>query len=388
MPTCEPCTANNVCDIVNGLLLDMGTIWEDYYGEPKSVFIATGNIGIPADYDLALEPAQYSNDQIEYMRGASLINSQNANGLFLIGGNNFDEVQIPAYNMVGQEAKFYSGFSQMMANKKVFPVFGQHDYWPAQDTVGAIDEKMANTFLRFFTHLTDAQRYYSVYDAKTKTEFFILSSGRYRNYYAPNETGFVYANDRLVGDDQYDWFAQRVVATPAKNKVVIFTEPFSGISDIFQGGGPLGPDNVFAYFDTWDFQSFGVGLIINGHAGNSFHLKKSSINIVNASAFSRSRMSMTQMADNTEPPAFSTLYGVGGFAIEYASHQPMGVAVTNAHYPGADPEGCAMPKNEFFRMTARLDGILCEFVSYDPYAGSADAVTASMIVEHSFEVLN
>jgi len=387
MSNCDTaCTAANVCDKVGGLLLDMETIWNDYYGEPRSVYIATGNVGIPADADLSGDPTKYANDQIEYMRGAAVINAQNPKGLFLVGGNNFDQVQIPAYNLVGQEAKFYNGFSQLMANKQVFPVLGQEDFWAAQDTVGTIDVKMANTFLRFFPHLTDAKRYYSVYDDKTKTEFFILSSGRYRDPYTPYSSGFVYANDRLVGDDQYDWFAQRVAATPARNKVVIFTEPFTSLPNSFEGIG--GSAGSFAYFDTWDFQSFGVQLIINGHVGNSFHLRRSSVHMVNASAFSRSRMSLRSTTDNSEPPVINALYGQGGWGIEYFSHQPMGIAATNVVYPSDDPNDWIAPKNEFFRMTARTDGIFCEFVSYDPYAGDAEAVKNSLVVEHSFDILN
>lgn len=387
MSNCDTaCNADNVCEKVGGLLLDMESLWNDYYGEPRSVYIATGNIGIPADADLSGDPTKYSNDQIEYMRGAAVINAQNPKGLFLVGGNNFDQVQIPAYNLVGQEAKFYNGFSQLMANRQVFPVLGQEDFWAAQDTVGAIDVKMANTLIRSFPHLTDAKRYYSVYDAKTKTEFFILSSGRYRDPYTPYSSGFVYANDRLVGDDQYDWFAQRIAATPARNKVVIFTEPFTSLPNSFEGIG--GSAGSFAYFDTWDFQSFGVQLIINGHVGNSFHLHRSSVHMVNASAFSRSRMSLRSTTDNSEPPVINSIYGQGGWAVEYFSHQPMGIAATNVVYPAADPNNWIAPKNEFFRMTARADGILCEFVSYDPYAGTAEAVKNSLTVEHSFEIFN
>ena len=385
----DTCTLPDLCAKVACLQSDMDTMWGDFYGADERVYIATGNIGIPAAQDYTSAFAVYQDDQIEYMRGTGVINGENPDGLFLVGGSNFDYTNRLAavpYPLINQELKV-AGFSALIAAKKVFPVMGDYDYFIAFDKVsGTVPERMADTYLRLFSYLPDAKRYYSVYDDKTNTEFFVLSSGRYTNYNPTvPTTGYIFPNDILVGGEQWNWLVQRCNSTPARNRVVVFTDPFVSVPDNFRGVQNQGANNVFPDFATWDFASLGIKLIINGRAGNSFHLKKSSINIVNASAFSRSRFGITEVATNVDPPAAPPLYGQAGYIVEYLSHQPMEDMIRNVNMPNPPPINI-VPKNEFFRMRCRKDGITCEFVSYDPYAASQQLTNDSQVIEHTFEI--
>ncbi len=387
--TCTPTACANTCSLeelcakFDCLSVDFNTLWNDVYGAEESVYIATGNIGIPAAQDLIDDAEKYALDAKEYTRGAMVINSLKPTGVFITGDANYDEIDMDTYDIVGQESKIISGFSQLLTDRKLFPVMGDLDYWPAEDFVGTLPEKMAKTYLSMFSYLPDAKRYYSVYDPKSKTEFYVLSSGRFMNYTDQEDTGFVYANDSIIGDDQHDWLVARTTASPAKNKVVIFHDPFTSITDTFEGNEALGDENVFDLFENWDFQAMGVSLIINGHSGNSFHLRRSSVNIVNASAFSRSRFSFHQVDGVTEPPEVDAIYGEQGWSIEYFSHQPMGDIIENTYTPAGF---FIIPKNEFFKMRCTVDGITCEFWSYDPFLPTAQEVLSSLNLEYSFVI--
>ena len=385
----DTCTLPDLCARVACLQSDFDTLWSDFYGQDERIYIATGNIGIPAAQDDPSALTQFEDDQIEYMRGVGVINGENPDGLFLLGGSNFDfteRLNAVSYPLINQELKT-AGFSSLIAARKVFPVMGDYDYFIAFDKVsGTVPERMADTYLRLFDYIPDAKRYYSVYDDKTNTEFFVLSSGRYTDYTDPLTTGYIFPNDILVGDDQWDWLVQRCASTPARNRVVIFTDPFTSVPDSFKGERTVGNDNVFPDFATWDFASLGIKLIINGRAGNSFHLKKSSINIVNASAFSRSRFGITEVLAPTDPPPAPPLYGEAGYIVEYLSHQPMETVIRNVNVPNTGSDYYIIPKNEFFRMRCRKDGITCEFVSYDPYADSQQLANESQVIEHTFEI--
>lgn len=390
-----PCTLEDLCQKVNCLDADLQTIWNDTYGLDEQVYVATGNVGIPtiqaaAGGELLNTDNVYADDSQEYMRGASLISSLNPKGVFLTGDSNFDitdRLGAVSYNLNNQASKIYSGFGGLLISKKLFPVMGDLDYWIAYDKLaGTIEDRMNDTYLRLFSYLPDAKRYYSVYDEKSNTEFYILSSGRYTDY-ADGDTGLIteFIDDSLVGGDQYNWLVQRTASTPAKNKVVIFHHPFVAVSDVFKGVPAQGAANVFPDFALWDFQAMGVKLIVTGHTGFPTHFRKSSINIVNASAFCRSRNSLISVGDNTEPPALANynFYGEPGYSLEYFSRQPMGETLDNTNQPAGF---YVIPKNEFFRMRCSRSGIICEFVSYNPYETSLEGTVASMNVEHSFEI--
>jgi len=383
------CTLSELCAQVGALSHDIDSLWSATFGGEEPVYIFTGNTGIPAYQDSLSNTVRYSKDLTEYMQGSTLITSFDPKGVFLLGNANFDiseRLLGGTYNLDLQENKVYSGFGLLVNRVKLWPVMSKYDFWIAHDRVlGTVPERMGDTYLRGFPYLPDAKRYYSVYDPKSKTEFFVLSDGRYENYADATQTGSIYPLDTLVGGDQYNWFTNRLSSTPATIKVVVFAHPYTNITNVLNGVENKGPVTVNPAFADWDFQDLGINLIINGAVGASYHLRKSSTHIVNSSAFSRSRMGLIKVANGDNPPEVTTLYGEGGFAIEYVSGHPVGTVVDNVTLPNP-ANSYVIPKNEFLRIRCTADALYGEFVSYNPYAGSQTLVRASMVVEHSFTV--
>ena len=404
MPT--PCDLQTLCERVSCQGADIDKLWDEVFGNSKRVFIATGNIGIPSAYDSVNDTAKYAVDVVDYTRGAALINSIPSNGIFLVGGMDYDRINIsdfdvgtglnilPSgdYNPIAQESKIISGFSAAFAERRLYPVMGNYDFWPATGWAytpeGDITAKMARTNLHMFNYLPDAKRYYSIYDDESNTEFFILSSGRYSDYFKTVANGFIYPNDSLIGGDQHTWFTQKCSSSPAKNKVVIFACPFVSPVNTFDGIDVLGAANVFSDFSLWDFTGLGVKLIINGHSGNSFHMHRGSMNIVNASAFSRSRFGLIESGAGEDPPYAPSNYGQAGWIFDYFSYRPVGFAADGVEIPdvGHTIDDFLIPRNEFFKMTCTKEGIDCEFISYNPALTEFSDVIDSMNVEHSFYI--
>lgn len=381
----NPCNTQALCEAVDRHESDIQSLWNETFGDRTSNFIATGNVGGATDTDLAGDAATHAIDVAEISKGALVINGMKPEGLFIVGGMNFDAVTTVGYT---QEAKLLNPFSDLHLRRKLWPVMSEYDYQATENSAGTIDQKMDKTILRLFPHLPDAKRYYSVYDQKSNTEFFILSSGR-RKLYQPDGSpaAFVFANDPVLTQEQNNWLIQRCSSTPAKNKVVIFDAPFASIIDCFRGVGSQGAAQTKTDFVGWNFEALGIKLIITGHSGNSFRIRKGSINIVNASAFLRSRMGLA-LSENgaAEPPIVTDTFGDQGYSIEYFSRRPMAVAYPGVKYPGGVAGSYITPKNEFFHMKCSREGITCEFISYNTTLLSADAVIASKVVEHTFEI--
>lgn len=397
MPTI--CTLPDVCAKVNCMEQDVDALWDKVFGADERVFIATGNIGVPTNFNISTVDQTYNNADLEdYTRGAALINFLEPAGLFVTGGIDFDNINVitpgyPAtYSKIKQEAKIITGFSKLLNDKKFFPVMGDTDFWPTRPQAytpqGTIVDQIGRTVLRMFDYLGAAQRYYSVYDDASNTEFFILSEGRYSDFYASVADGFVYANDTLIGGEQHTWFVQKCNASPAGNKVVIFSSPFTSIINSRQGVRSVGPANIFAGFQLWDFESLGVKLIINGRSGNSFHLKRGAVNIVNASAFSRTKTGITESGAGEASPITPITYGQAGWVVDYFSYRPISLVPTVAvPYSGTILyDKYIIPKQEMFKMTCTTDGINCEFISYNTTLSTFQEVINSMTVEHSFSI--
>jgi hypothetical protein len=384
----EACTPANVCTVVTGLNTDIQALWDEVFGVEERDYIVIGNMGVPTNDDLVNDTIRHDHDLEEYTMGAAVVNSFNPVGLIIVGGMNYDlidrnTVDYPLWN---QETKIYKGFSDLLLKQRIFPAMGAMDYWSAQDWVGTLPEQMEKTVLRMFPYLTAAKRYHSVYDDKTNSEIFFLSSGRYTDPTNGANTGFLYADDISMIGDQYTWFAQRIAATPAKNKIVVFYHPFTSIVDTIAGTTGVGAANVFSDFEQWDFEEKGVKLIINGHSGSAFHLRQGSMHIVNSSAFVRSRMGLIEMADDSEPPQLTDIYGVQGYSVEYYSRRLMADSpIDNVEYPVA-PGDFVVPRNELFRMTLTKGGIRGQFISYNTDETTYEGLLNSKTVNHEFEI--
>lgn len=390
---------------VNCLVQNVDTMWNHLFGDNSSEYIFTGNIGVPYWKDAVDEEEKYAIDQQDYSRGAAIITAQNPKGVFILGDADYDNIHTPyedidtglfigdvEYNPVRQESKIMSGFSSLLAQKRLFPVMGDLDYWTATgwafDPEGDITAKMGRTYLRLFSYLPDAKRYYSVYDQKSNTEFFVLSSGRYKDEFGRHTPGFIYPTDTDFNGTQGLWFQQRASSSSAKNKVVIFHHPFSSPVNVVKGQDDQGSANVFDDFRYWDFASYGVKLIINGHSGSAYHLVKGQMNIVNSSAFARTRLGLINQGSDQSVPDVPSLYGDLGWTTQYFSYRNVGTEVPGAQIPDAgDPiDYYLVPKTQFLRLKCSNDGIIGEFVSYDSQLTDFADVVKSLKVEHTFEI--
>lgn len=396
----EECCEQGLQSQINCLNDQVTILWDKVFGSQGREFIFTGNIGVPTTTGTDF-PAVIARDKKEYAYGSGLINSLNPDGLFIVGDANYDYlssrsltppydfISYTGYDPISQETKITSGFSNLLIDKRVWPVMGDLDFYAAY-----VPQMMSQTYLRLFDYLPDAARYYSVYDDKSNTEFFVLSSGIGRKYATPGSSEDqvnVFVNDNVIGSAQHTWFVQRCTASPAKNKVVIFSDPFVSFTNTgYYGTRNIGPGNVSigAPFANWDFTGVGVKLIINGHSGNSFHLQKGSMNIVNCSAFIRSRFMLTEIPTLVNPPYITTMYGSQGWSILYNSV----LSVLNGSTPS--PENVFQPltgnyitpKNEIVKLTATKAGMKIEFISFNPYLGSMQQVIENSKVEYSFEI--
>ncbi len=377
-------------------------MWDDIYlpTNKSSVYIATGNIGVPWRGDS--DSTRRDNELTEYNAGTTLINKLNPKGVIITGDASYDyqdKLNGYPYPLSDQQEKLI-GFNSFISRNALFPIMGDTDYWTVNDSGGwdsgggtDIVTAMKSAYIRLMPYLPHAKRYYSIYDEVASTEFFFLSEGKYSNWHAP-DIGTIFPNDTLIGGEQYLWFEQKINSSKAKNKVVIFHNPFTSIykhmpNNIEQYG------NVSNAFYLWDLPSFGVNLIITGHDGGSYHLQRGNLHVVDASAFARSKNSYTETASiEGEVPVVPEVYGQQGFSLEYFSYFPLGEFPTNAFptYDGGINQYYIVPKNEFFRMTCNREGIFCEFISYDPYyfdsmpgTNNGD-VSPSMKVEHSFHI--
>lgn len=388
-----PCSPEELCQRVANLEKDMATIWDDVYSQQASVYIATGNIGVPFQEANYLSPDDYANDLNEYNKGAALINKLNPKGLIITGDANYDEqyqsLTGPAYSLNRQADKL-SGFLSFISRGTLYPVMGDSDFWTVTDQ-GDMDA----AYIRMMPYLPDAKRYYSIYDEQASTEFFFLSYGTSEDWWLHSDTpSEIFPDDTLIGGPQYTWFAQRCSVSPAKNRVVIFHTPIATVyaNTPNQGGITTGGTLIRPEFTFWDFDSFGVKLIITGHDGGSFHLRRGNLHVVGSSAFCRSKSGWTDSSNVGGFPPTPSVIGDSGFAVDYFSHFPLESNPTNAHDTFDGSQYYVVPKNEFFRMTCTREGIFCENVSYDPYyyannhSADNNDVSITMKVEHSFTI--
>lgn len=380
---------------------DVDKLWDETFGEEERVFILTGGTGAPCQNDQTANNPKFVRDAYDYTNASALISTHEPSGIFLLGGGNFDFLSDGLnYDLYRQEAKVLSGFNLAYSKRALYPVMGDVDYFPTVATCsffppvpGSGDEQKFNqTWMRFFPYLSDAKRYYSVYDDKSETEFFILSSGRYADVSGVEAPGFwPYAMmDAVVGAEQHTWFVARATASQAKNKVVLFHHPFVSLPTAINGTGDNGEDHLVTDFSDWDFESVGVRLIVNGHSGYAYHLRKGAMHIVNASTFARSRISAA-LVGSAVPRDIPTPIGQSGWAVEYSSVAnpepsagfPNGYLVPS----GGDPvEDYVTSKTEFIKLNCRRDGITVEHWSYDLVPQTFSEALASLKLEHSFEL--
>lgn len=391
---------------LNCVRSDVQKIWDNTFGESERGFFLIGGTGVPTNEEEASNNTKWVQDRQDYAIASLLISSQNPDALFILGGGNFDwlpPTATPTYPFYQQEAKFLSGFGALHASRVLYPVMGDVDWFPTQvlpaDFVpvapGIGDEQEFNqTWLRSFPYLSDAKRYYSIYDDLSETEFFVLSSGRYADPSGVVLPGFwgPILLDPVVGEEQHDWFMARAGSSTAKNKVVLFHHTFVSIPTALDGTDGNGVSHLTNDFSDWDFESVGVRLIVNGHSGYSYHLRRGSLHIVNASAFVRSRVNAVYTGQVSPRPIPNTI-GQTGWAVEYSSIYNQNLS--NDPHPGVliptGPylaEDYAYSRTEYIKLRAKRSGLIVEHWSYDLVPGTYDAAVLSKTLQHSFEVLS
>lgn len=384
------CTQEQLCEKYNCLKDRVALLEESVYGIKESSYIFTANTGVPVNGEESsgLTSPRYFRDKQDYSIGASIINSYDPKGLFIVGGMDYDLYQTEfgglTHFVYVQEAKILDGFASLFTQRKLWPVMGNFDYWPQQANTTLTPAVTDRTILRMFDYIPFAKRYYSVYDDVSDTEFFVLSSGRYMNYNDRNVWGFVYPNDSVLFEDQHDWFVQKATASQARNKVVIFASPFLSTSKAMYADDDAGNIEVFNEFDDWDFAAYGIKLIINGHSGASFHAVRSEMHVVNCSAFSRSRFGLSFQ---NEP---GTLIGDPGWILQYQSSAPLvDNEVAGIDYPdqGNPTESYVVSRNEIVRLITSKEGIKVQFISYDTTNGQFSEALDSVVVRHEFTIL-
>lgn len=377
---------------------DVEKLWDEVFGTQGRVFVFTGNTGVPTNNNPSELPEWIAQDQRDYALASMLINGLNPAGIFLTGRGNYDWL-VDGFNyfLYWQEGKVYSGFAEQLARGTLYPVMGDHDYFPAVSGAffspippgSGAELEQNKTWLRMFPYLSDAKRYYSVYDDKSDTEFFVLSSGRTADAGGTDPNGFwTYAQlDSVIGEEQHTWFMARASSSTAGNKIVIFHHPFVAVPNSFNGVDGVGIDHVWNDFKDWDFESVGVRLIINGHSGYGAHFRRGSMHIVNASSFVRSKLSPTRVGTAVPRPAPPPI-GATGWALEYYSvANPNLETIEGVLYPGGFGEDEYMvPKTEFVKVIASNSGVTVEIWSYNLALATTGDIVNSLKLEHSFEI--
>ena len=185
------------------------------------------------------------------------IDDDNAHA-FLLGGDN-------TYTNPGDQTTYNAdvAFADAYSNIcRTFPAIGNHDLDPDPSSLTQFNK---------FTHLPGNRRYYSKYFPHTGVELFVLNSGRDSGGTLDEPDG------NSVGSIQWQWFDQAVSQSKAKWKIVMFHHPFISA----QAGASAGSQYLTEM--NWDFDQYGVDLILNGHNHINAHLLFNDIDLVNVS---------------------------------------------------------------------------------------------------------
>lgn len=280
-------------------------LWDQVFGGNTDILAFAAGTGLYANAD--------------YPLGTAAINTLDADGVYLVGNISQDVVDESDSVTLGKNIE---GFRSLFLQKKLWPVMGPQD-WDLP-TNGSL-------ILDYFTYLPDAKRYYSVFYPDSMTEVYVLSTSRKSNGTR------IYPTDEQLNESQYDWLSVRASNSPAKNKIVVFNDPFSTIKDT-----AVEDTDWWENFDLWDLEQWGIDLIVNGQTGLSFVLKRGYTHIVNPSSF---------ITGASTPEQGGTVYGNQGWTIPYVS--------TDGAVVSADPA----PKNQIFVVRASRSGLICQMVS-------------------------
>jgi len=140
---------------------------------------------------------------------AAMITGWEPDYLVTAGNNNY-----PAGEASTIEAS-WAEFSTLVDAAKVYPALGPIDN---DNTVSGTPGQPQTD--KFF-YLPGCKRYYTVYLAEADTQLFVLNSGY-------DSSGNLVEPDGNTFDSiQGLWFSAQLAATKAKNKIVVFSEPFT-----------------------------------------------------------------------------------------------------------------------------------------------------------------
>lgn len=126
---------------------------------------------------------------------------------------------------------------------------------------------------------------FSAYESKTLGSglltLFKLDSGFNSNMINKQFDGIT------IGSKQYNWFVRTVSDTYSLHKVAVFHHPFLGSNDTNNERSRIIKEM------NWNFEDFGVSLILNGHTHMTEVLEKDNVVIVNTSATTQTPISAT-----------------------------------------------------------------------------------------------
>jgi len=133
-------------------------------------------------------------------------------------------------------------FQTFIAAAKFYPIIGNHD----------VDYNRV-WFRNKFPTLFQNVNYYSTLLCNGNVEIYALSSG-----YLTSELAFEPAGN-TIGSQQYNWFKNTIAKSKALFKIVILHHP-PYTSD---------PNRAPGYVNLrWEFEKFGVNLVLSGHCHN------------------------------------------------------------------------------------------------------------------------
>lgn len=308
------CSGGNSCsDLYERMTcaeIKLKELSDKVFEEGKNILVFAAGTGVYANADYAL-----GTDQVSLM---------NPDGVYLVGGISKDVVDESDAVTLGKNIQ---GFRTFFIQRKLWPVMGPTD-WDLP-TNGSL-------ILDYFPYLPDAHRYYSVYYPESNTEVYVLSTARKSNGVR------IYPTDEQLYQSQYNWLSVRAANSPAKNKIVVFNDPFSTVKS-----GAVDGTDYFTNFNLWDLEQWGINLIVNGQSGLSFALNRSYTWVVNPSSF---------ITTSSTPLPSLSVSGDQGWVIKYRSTG------------GTENPPSPSPKNEIFVVEATKEGLKCKFISFDPVA--------------------
>ena len=157
----------------------------------------------------------------------------------------------------------YLAMMDWVLSGRLFPCLGNHDL----DNTDREEEQIS-----FYPSLFQEgeKRYYDVFFPKGSLHVFVLSDGLQSDGdNIENSDG----DGAVIGSVQYKWFIDKVKASNARWKVVMFHHP---MFTIYSGA------TMATYLD-WGFEHLGIDLVINGHDHANWHLRRGNIDYINCS---------------------------------------------------------------------------------------------------------